>query len=219
MRLVLLSDTHNQHERLVMPPGDILVHAGDATVRGRPQEVIKFLDWFEAQPYRYKIFIAGNHDFLFEQDPYLAQAFTVQRNMIYLLDDAIELEGVNFYGSPWQPEFCNWAFNLPRGDALKRKWAKIPDNTDVLITHGPPAGILDMVAAGEHVGCEDLLHRVREIAPKIHVFGHIHEAYGLYREGKTLFVNAANCDLKYNPINSPYVVELTDSYHRIAEPL
>lgn len=202
-----------------MPPGDILVHAGDATGRGKPQEVIKFLDWFEAQSYRYKIFIAGNHDFLFEQDPYLAQALTSQRNMIYLLDDAIELEGVNFYGSPWQPEFCNWAFNLPRGEALRRKWAKIPENTNVLITHGPPMGILDKVAAGEHVGCEDLLYTVAGINPWLHVFGHIHESYGVYLKGRTIFVNAANCDLKYNPINPPVVIELTEGYNRIVEPL
>lgn len=218
MRLVLLSDTHNQHEKIAMPPGDILVHAGDATTRGRPPEVIKFLDWFEAQPYRHKIFVAGNHDFMFEQDPYLAQAMTINRNMIYLLDEAIELEGVNFYGSPWQPEFCNWAFNLPRGPALARKWAKIPRHTDVLITHGPPMGIRDATQDGQLVGCKDLLDAVRYIEPKVHVFGHIHESYGWFREGKTIFVNAANCDLKYNPVNPAIVVELTEGYHQVVLP-
>jgi Icc-related predicted phosphoesterase len=137
--------------------------------------------------------------------------------MYYLLDEELELEGLKFYGSPYQPEFCNWAFNLPRGPQLARKWAKIPDDTDVLITHGPPGGILDRVAGGELVGCNDLRKRVKEINPKLHVFGHIHEAYGWHWEDKTIFVNAANCDLGYNPINKPVVVEIGEHYHGIVE--
>ena len=126
-------------------------------------------------------------------------------NCHYLQDEAITIEGINFYGSPWQPWFYDWAFNLQRGDQIRAKWDLIPGNTDVLITHGPPLGFGDLTSAGERVGCKDLLEAVERIKPTLHVFGHIHEAVGTHSDGKTTFINASICDLSYRPVNKPCI--------------
>jgi Icc-related predicted phosphoesterase len=188
-RLVLLADSHGYHAGLSVPEGDILVHAGDLTGRGRLHELEDTNRWLLSLPHPFKIAIAGNHDFCFEEEPEAARR--VLTAAIYLQDEAVEVGGIRFWGSPWQPWFYDWAFNLKRGPALAHKWALIPDQVDVLVTHGPPAGILDKTFDGREVGCEDLLRRVEQVKPKLHVFGHIHEGRGaLWRDG-TLFVNAS----------------------------
>eukprot|EP00026_Physarum_polycephalum_P017756 Phypoly_transcript_19088.p1 GENE.Phypoly_transcript_19088~~Phypoly_transcript_19088.p1 ORF type:complete len:151 (+),score=18.92 Phypoly_transcript_19088:146-598(+) len=140
---------------------------------------------------------------MFEKRPELAESELLKglQNCYYLRDKAINLEGINFYGAPWQPEFCKWAFNLPRGQALKEKWDMIPSNTDILITHGPPKGILDRVE-GSNEGCADLLAAVQRIKPKYHIFGHIHEGYGEFSDGTTHFINASNLNGAYRPTNA-----------------
>ena len=128
MKLVFISDTHNRHNDIILPEGDVLIHCGDATGRGRPHEVAAFLSWFEEQhQYKQRIMIAGNHDFMFQEEPYLAKAELVERDIVYLEDGEFEYEGLKFYGSPWQPWFCDWAFNLDRGPDIAAKWAQIPD--------------------------------------------------------------------------------------------
>lgn len=208
MRLVILSDTHGFHDRISVPPGDVLIHCGDATAFGTIQEVSAFNVWLGKQPHSYKIFVPGNHDRLFEQisDPRLFLT-----NASVLIDEEIVIRKVKIYGSPWQPEFCNWAFNLPRGKELEKKWDKIPRDTDVLITHGPPYGILDTVRKSDranHLGCEELRLVVDRIKPKIHVFGHIHGSFGRYSNGSTQFVNASICTESYAPVNLPTVIDL-----------
>ena len=188
MIIVAVSDTHGRHEELQVPDGDLFVHAGDISRVGNLEDVAAFDRWLARLPHRHKIVIAGNHDFCFQDHPREARALL--RHAIYLQDEAVEVAGVEVYGSPWQPWFFDWAFNLPRGPALAEKWAKIPDDTQLLITHGPPAGIGDRTHDGRRVGCEDLLRRVREVRPRLHVFGHIHEAAGRYDEDGTTFVNA-----------------------------
>jgi hypothetical protein len=133
--------------------------------------------------------IAGNHDWCFQRYP--AEARRRLTNAVYLEDDTAEVAGLKIYGSPWQPRFCDWAFNLDPGPELAAKWAMIPGDTDVLVTHGPPEGILDLTRRWYRVGDADLRARVREIRPGLHVFGHIHEAAGIFRSENTLFVNAA----------------------------
>lgn len=131
-------------------------------------------------------------------------------NCIYLEDEAIEVCGIHIYGSPWQPEFGNWAFNLRRGEECLSKWNKIPKNTDVLITHTPPIGHGDLVCSGVRAGCVELLTIVQKyIKPKYHVFGHIHEGYGITSDGKIIFVNASTCDINYTPNNLPIVFDVT----------
>lgn len=210
MKIVLISDTHLQHlrYRIEEPEADMVIHAGDATFQGKIIEMRSFVDWFEKLPYKYKIIVAGNHDWLFQKNRDLARSM-LKKDTIYLEDDLVEIEGLKIYGSPWQPEFCNWAFNLPRGHRLREKWNKIPTGVDILVTHGPPMGIRDLNADGLHVGCEDLLEVVtKRVKPRLHVFGHIHLSYGTAMVGRTLFVNAAISGEDYKPNHRPIVVEM-----------
>jgi predicted phosphodiesterase len=209
MRIVAISDTHCMHDRVDVPDGDVLVHAGDFCMSGKASQVRAFADWFEAQPHRHKIVIAGNHDRSLELDPDLARMMF--RRATYLFDTETEIDGIKFYGSPWQPWFLNWAFNLRRGEPLREKWALIPLDVDVLITHGPPWGVLDVAYDNEHVGCEELTMAISRNQPKLHIFGHIHEGYGTHREGPTLHVNASTCTLAYAPTNPPIVIDFANA--------
>lgn len=204
MRIVCVSDTHARHHLTELPDGDVLVHAGDITRHGALDDVKSFNAWLGTlnRRYRHKVVICGNHDFCFQERA--ADARSLLTNAIYLEDSGCELDGLTFYGSPWQPWFGGWAFNLPRGEELAKVWAKIPDRVDVLITHGPPEGILDRTHRGDLAGCRDLLVRVYEVNPRLHVFGHIHEAAGRIDIGETIFVNAST----QLGIGSGVVVEL-----------
>jgi predicted phosphohydrolase len=205
LRLVLTSDTHGFHEQLTVPEGDIFIHAGDLSLHGRLDDVRAFNAWLAALPHPHKIVVAGNHDFSFERQPVASRALLTAAH--YLQDQALALAGLTFYGSPWQPWFFDWAFNLPRGPDLRAKWDLIPAGTDVLITHGPPFGHGDLTTRGERAGCEDLLAAVRRIQPRLHVFGHIHEGLGATREGPTLCLNVSACDAAYAPVNPPLVLD------------
>jgi predicted phosphodiesterase len=219
MKIVLISDTHLRHRShwIKVPDCDLVIHAGDALIGGEKDELQSFLEWFTELPARHKVFCAGNHDVFFEKYPDQARAF-LPDSVIYLQDSGVEIEGLKIWGSPWQPEFQNWAFNLPRGDALKAKWDKIPSDLDILITHGPPWGILDMSSYGVPVGCEELRAAVNLRPPRLHVFGHVHPGYGVGKVGQTLFVNAAICDEAYRAVHSPVVLEMTkDSLKDISE--
>jgi Icc-related predicted phosphoesterase len=206
MRIVAVADTHGLHGDIEIPDGDVLVHAGDLTSHGDLEGIAELNRWIGELPHPSTIVIAGNHDFCLESDPGLGrEIFT---NAHYLRDEAVTIEGVRFYGSPWQPWFFDWAFNLQRGEPLRRKWDLIPDDTDVLITHGPPRGILDRTTSGELVGCDDLRQAVERIRPQLHIFGHIHEAYGVERLGPTAFVNASCWDSRHRPVNEPVVIDI-----------
>ncbi|HMY14685.1 MAG TPA: metallophosphatase domain-containing protein [Polyangium sp.] len=206
MRLVLLSDTHRMHDRIIIPDGDVLVHAGDFCGHGKQSQAQAFAKFFQALPHRHKVVIAGNHDRCLELEPKLGRE--IFAGCHYLLDSGVEIDGLRFWGSPWQPWFLDWAFNLPRGAALRAKWDLIPTDTDVLVTHGPPRGILDRTFADEAVGCDDLRDVVDRIRPRLHVFGHIHEGYGTVDLNGTKFVNASICTLSYAPTNPAVVVDL-----------
>ncbi|MDJ0973317.1 MAG: metallophosphatase domain-containing protein [Planctomycetota bacterium] len=206
MRLVCLSDTHGMEPEGGVPPGDVLVHAGDLTTRGTRPEVEAAHAWLAALPHRHKVVVAGNHDWAFERDATWARA--TMTGVTYLEDAEALIDGIRFWGSPWQPWFFDWAFNLQRGAELAAKWAQIPDGVDVLITHGPPAGHGDVTWDGRGVGCADLLEAVQRVRPRVHVFGHIHEGYGTTESDGTTFINASTCDLRYRPVNPPIVYEL-----------
>lgn len=179
MRIVAVADTHLYHDELDVPAGDVFVHAGDLCRAGDLDELAVAVRWLAALPHRHKIVVAGNHDWAFLRDPRAARAL-VAPVATYLEDEAVTIEGARFWGSPWQPEFNDWAFNLPRGAALAEKWAKIPNGIDVLVTHGPPAGVGDRGPTPGRLGCEDLRTRVREVAPRLHLFGHIHQDGGFW---------------------------------------
>lgn len=217
LKLILISDTHNLHDNLEMPDGDILLFGGDMADRGTLDEVADFNRYLGELPHKHKVIICGNHDFPFERQPAEAQALIT--NAIYLQDEAVTIEGIKFYGSPWSPWFHNWAFNLHRGEPLREKWELIPEDTDVLITHGPPMGILDKTWAGQHVGCEELTPRVQAIQPKLHLFGHIHEAAGHQRIDGTLYVNGSMAPGPLSKwrkkVNRPVVVEFDVEMGRV----
>jgi Icc-related predicted phosphoesterase len=225
-KITLISDTHAKHDKIIkdLPGGDILIHAGDFMSSGYSKyEALDFFIWYEEiKNYDTKVFIAGNHDRIMELDnKTMLGELTGFKTIEYLQDEELALyfdgpngdipeENVRIYGSPWQPEFCNWAFNLPRnGEEMKARWDAIPDNTDILVTHGPPFGFLDIPGHGtpHNVGCELLRLRIDELRPKIHVFGHIHGSYGYYYNGHTHFFNAAVLDERYEYANLPFNFE------------
>ena len=203
MQITLISDTHGFHNKLLLEGGDLLIHAGDITARGKEWEVVRFLEWFKNQNYTHKIFIAGNHDFFFERASAKHIQSIIPKEVIYLNDSGICIDGFTIWGSPIQPTFYNWAFNRERGDEIDKHWQLIPKNTDILITHGPAFGVLDQTIRGEKVGCEMLIQKINEVKPKLHVFGHIHEGYGKIVEESTTFVNASVLDIHYQYTNLP----------------
>lgn len=207
MRIALISDTHNKCENSLVPDGDLLIHAGDLTMGGKLPEVLQALAWLESLPHPHKVVIAGNHDFCFQKDDRAAEWFR-NAGIHYLQDSEVSVEGLRIWGSPWQPEFYDWAFNLPRGKEIKAKWDLIPLGIDVLVTHGPPFGFGDLVQGGEKVGCADLLEALDRVQPKLHVFGHIHEARGTYQHGKSVLVNASMIDRRYRPVHEGIVINL-----------
>ncbi|MGJ1365759.1 metallophosphatase domain-containing protein [Sphingobacterium spiritivorum] len=208
MQIVAISDTHGKHRDVIIPDGDILIHAGDVTRGGTKEQTIEFLEWFVEQKHPHKIFIAGNHDFFFEQADPDEISSIIPDGIIFLNDSSVEINGFKFWGSPITPWFNNWAFNRDRGSEIKQHWDMIPEDTNVLITHGPPFGILDETAYGKHTGCEELLIRVYQVRPKYHIFGHIHEDYGGFTEGETTFINGSVLDDWYELKNQPKILNL-----------
>ena len=197
-RVVAVSDTHGHHEVLEVPDGDLLIHAGDLTRSGTLEEVSELDAWLGTLPHLHKIVIAGNHDWIFQERPDEARACL--SNATYLMHEPCVAAGLKVFGSPWQPWFLDWSFNLPRGPELAAKWAEIPDDTELLVTHGPPRGVGDAGRDGELLGCDDLRARLRQLRPRLHVFGHIHEARGVWERDGTTFVNASCWELDQGPI-------------------
>jgi Icc-related predicted phosphoesterase len=229
MKITFISDTHNKHKFITgdLPGGDLLLHAGDISSVGFKHEIEDFCQWFDRlDEYEFKVFIAGNHDWGFiDREPFFVhgsvliprhteEVLNSYKNFEYLRDSSVEVQirdekPVKIYGSPWQPEFYDWAFNLPRkGEELKRRWKNIPTDTDILITHGPAYGYVDrVIGRAEHLGCELLADRVKEIKPKIHVCGHIHTGYGYTFDGDTHYINASVLNEQYSYANKPLTVE------------
>ena len=209
MKITFFSDTHNQHSRIPFTSGDVLVFCGDLTTRGALSEVKEFSDFIKNLNYDHKIVIAGNHDFSFEDQRKLeAEKLLTDNGIIYLNDSGLEIDGIKFWGSPVQPCFHDWAFNRSRGEEIRKHWELIPINTDVLITHGPPYGIMDLCADGSRVGCLDQLEYVKKLKPKINAFGHIHESYGMLEIDGTVFINASSLNKSYKQTNLPVNLEI-----------
>lgn len=206
MRIVAVADTHLYHDELVVPDGDVFVHAGDLCRAGDLKELAVAAAWIRGLPHATKIVIAGNHDWPFVDAPEMAR-HTLGDGIIYLQDAGIVTAGLSVWGSPWQPEFNGWAFNLPRGKALADVWAKIPEGLDVLITHGPPRGIGDRSVSGDQrLGCRELRDRVRVVRPRLHLFGHIHDDGGAWSEDGTTFVNCTTWECE----RAPTVIDLEE---------
>jgi len=224
VRVVCVSDTHNQESKLEIPDADILIHAGDFTMKGEEDAVENFANWLDGlKNVKHKIVIAGNHDVTFDSVFWnkkwrgFSRSFFDPTNSInklaskctYLLDSETTVEGIRIYGSPWQPEFCDWAFNVV-GDAIKSKWDLIPTGIDILVTHGPPKNHGGVCLPSQFdAGCPHLLQAITRTKPKIHVAGHIHEGYGYDEENGVHFINASNVNLQYQTTNNPIVFDIT----------
>ena len=204
-RITHISDTHNKHNKVITPGGDILIHSGDISSIGRKHEVLEFIKWFSKQPYKFKIFIAGNHDTTFDSEvlfrdksvhfdhirydeppvdgkpEWLVDALSkLEKDVFYLENNSIEFDNIKIWGSPISPTFgYGWAFNKDRGQEINAIWNTIPMDTDIVITHSPIYGYNDRASnTNQNVGCADLYHRLHEVKPHLHFAGHIHEAYG-----------------------------------------
>lgn len=246
LRIVHISDTHGArgHSKLTIPECDLLIFSGDLGGRTSPMEVVEFLLWFEKLPARKRIFIPGNHDICLDKkfvesrteplsrivlSDYYTKALEIikQYPKVEMLNDSgCEFEGLKIWGSPYTPSFNReyWAFNADRGEEIQKVWNKIPKDTDILITHGPPFGILDKVEIKErtawhengHVGCKNLQETIKSRLNtlKIHCFGHIHDNYGVALEKvsnsrRVLFSNGAVLNNKYEVIiREPLVITL-----------
>ena len=202
MKIVAISDTHELHEHIKLPEGDVLVHAGDFTNQGRIQSVYKFCNWMSKQNFQYKLVCAGNHDRCFANGarPEALKALE-DAGVTYLEDSGIIIDGVNFWANPFTPTYGNWAFMLPRkSEALKATWDQVPIETNIILSHGPPQGILDWVPfkgsnPSNNAGCELALARVNELKQygnlKAFICGHLHSNHGVKEIDGIKFVNAA----------------------------
>lgn len=228
-RIVCISDTHGYHRSIPVPTCDILIHGGDFSNYGEPDMIADVSRYFSelrrnGTVRESIICIAGNHELTFQPEHYdkvwkrfrrpkqkekydAAAAREALANCTYLEDESVAVRGIPFYGSPWQPEYYDWAYNAPRADILT-KWEQIPSDTDVLVTHGPPLGRGD-VTKGNRVGCVSLMKEVQSrVRPRLHVFGHIHEGRGVTHDGTTMYVNASSVTHNYTRQHPGIVVDL-----------
>jgi len=201
MKLICISDTHNKHEEIEIPDGDVLIHAGDITEGGTKREVVDFLNWFSSQPHKHKIFIAGNHDFYFEKASEKEVQEIIPGNIHYLENNGININGINFWGSPVTPGDGTWAFN--KKQEIDSHWEQIPEKTQVLITHTPPYKIKDVLNNGRHIGCASLLKAIQNGKIDFHIFGHVHDSYGITTISGTKFINTSCLDNKYRYLHEP----------------
>jgi Icc-related predicted phosphoesterase len=227
MQITLISDTHNKHELVTanLPGGDLLIHAGDISSIGTLNEIYGFAKWFDSiEGYSTKVFISGNHDWGFQKEPIrLTELLQEFKTICYLEDSELIIQDedgrtIKIYGSPWQPEFYDWAFNLPRqGSELEQKWKDIPDDTDILITHGPAYGFVDkVIGQTQNLGCELLAKRISSIKPSIHVCGHIHTGYGHINQDGTNYFNASLLDEEYRYSHKPITINWNPSDQSIS---
>ncbi len=204
MKIVCISDTHRQEKNLILPKGDMLICAGDIGIRDEfDLEVV--IDWFKSLDFSHIIFCGGNHDLYLEQLFKAKIEPVMPKNIHYLCNTEVTIDGIKFWGSPYSPFFNNWAF-MDFGQELKKIWFTIPEDTDIIITHCPSFGINDVVN-GISQGCAFLRDRIKEIKPKYHICGHVHEGHGIYADEHTAYINASLMDEYYEMVNKPIVVE------------
>lgn len=209
MKIVFISDTHNKHESLEIPECDVVAHCGDSTMHGDLGEYLVFAKWFGRLPAKHKVLIPGNHDFCLQEMLDICVHETDGYNIRLLLDSGVILDGVSFWGTPWVPNLINWAFYGNREQLIQR-YSLIPEGINVLLSHGPPRGIMDNVRV-ENVGSVELLNETLDVKPRIHAFGHIHEGTGMRRmEDGRLFINCSSLDERYQPRkeNNMFVVTI-----------
>lgn len=212
MKIYGISDTHTLHSNIKVPECDVLIHAGDYSSTGRIQEITSFLEWFSKQPAEFKIFISGNHDSLSWDNRSLFNTLVKDYendNVFYLEDSGIELKGLKIYGTPWTPTFGMWSYMVdPYSPRMQRYRDLIPDNLDILISHGPPHGVCSMTSRGVDAGCYQLKQAIERAKPKGVVCGHLHESHGQGMLGETKIYNVANLNEYYKFANLATEIKL-----------
>jgi Icc-related predicted phosphoesterase len=219
-KIVAFSDTHGQHWALrgkwKIPDGDILIFAGDYTAGDIGKySVREWLKWLDSQPFEHKIFVSGNHDGAAQKWPRefwdMVKEFP---SVTYLEDEEVTIQGLTFWGCPWTPTFFNWHF-MATEDEIAEKLKPVPENIDVLITHGPPDSVLDKNDGGVHCGSTALMDRISRVHPLVHIFGHIHQqefapVRATYRNGEfwTTFCNVGVLDEEYKLVRGPMEIEI-----------
>ncbi len=221
LKIVAISDTHGKHRSLDMPKADVLLHCGDITNRGEISILEDFVDWLKDLPIKHKVIVFGNHSVGLQNEG--KKRHTVlnifkNNNINYLDNSSVVIEGIKFYGSAASPRFgSGWAYNYNRGKDIASIWSKIEDDTNVLLTHSPPYGILDLVednyfnrGRNLHQGCTDLLNRINSLKElKLSCFGHLHlEGCKMAQVNNVNYINAAQCDEEYQIRNKPMIIEL-----------
>lgn len=231
MLLACISDTHNKHHSLTIPECDLLICSGDITNRGELSLVLDYAAWAHNTPAKHLVLVPGNHELGWEANPekYKKEILKVCPRMNILIDQTVLIDGYKIHGSPATPWFNDWAWNRAKNDKpfmyrgatmtapeIKPHWDLIPQDVDILITHGPPQGILDIVYRhdglprdGEKLGCPLLMNRIDQLDKlKLHVFGHIHSSSGEAYFNGTKFINASICDEQYSPTNPIRILEI-----------
>lgn len=207
MKIVCISDTHGMHNRIEIPDGEMLIHAGDITGDGSKEETRDFIQWFASLPHKYKVFVSGNHDRSLEKRG--INYFQLPDDVQYLENSSVNLGGLKIWGSPYVPLFGRWSFMKEDLD-LYEFWHQIPEDTDILVTHGPAWGINDKAYPTQaHLGSKTLAEKLTIRCPQLHLHGHIHGGYGITEANGIIHVNAAQLDEAYKPSNKPIVIDIT----------
>lgn len=209
MKIAAFSDTHGMPslKKLYWPKADVVICAGDFSNYGNMEDACIFMEEYKTLPYKYRVFVAGNHDRFFEREPGLAASIAKDNKLIYLFDNFVKIEGYKIYGTPWQPPFRDWAFNVME-DKLVQKFSIIPEDVDVLVTHCPPRDIMDTAPNGYRCGSTSLRDRIKDIKPKLHVFGHMHGGSGMRKINGTIYANCSILDDEYCYKHDPKLIEL-----------
>lgn len=215
MKIVAISDVHGRQNKITIPECDILISCGDYSFRGEHHMVRDYHKWLDKQPAKHIISVQGNHEVMVQRDFQLMKAAAVEMcpRVHFVEEGLVEVEGIRIWCSAWTPFFHDWAYNAFRGPDIQAHWDLIPNDIQILVTHGPPAGVLDETIrangdpTGEHVGCEDLAEAIRRVKPDLHFFGHIHCGHGqLHRDGVSYY-NVSICDEMYVASNPVTIVE------------
>lgn len=219
LKIISFSDTHGKHGALKIDGEyDIAFFSGDAGTYRSPYQneagILDFIEWYASlKNIKHKIWISGNHCTSIEYGLVNAKKLSEEKGLIYLQHESIEIEGIKIFGSPYTPSFgYGWAFNVDRGESIKKYWSEIPDETDILIVHGPPYGVLDTVMSGERVGCKDMTERIKNLKNlKLVQYGHIHEDYGHEIIDGVHYINASILNLRYELQNKPFIFEFNEN--------
>lgn len=210
MIIVALSDTHGNHRSVDVPAGDVIIHCGDITRKSNLSEVTDFIEWFAGLNFQHKILVAGNHDRFIRKKKQEFLELISSHKIDYLENRSIEVNGHLIFGSPFSLNYGGLgAFSYHDTPEARRIWSQIPENTDILVTHAPPRGFRDFIRTeNRNAGCQVLRERVLSIRPRYHIFGHIHESYGIETDGDSVFINASLSNGSGEIINRPMVIEM-----------